>query len=202
MRNKPCTIYIVRHGETEWNQKGLVQGHTDIPLTESGEQQAQERAQSLKDVSFEYVISSDLQRAKKTASILVQERELPVNTSPILREQCWGSWEGYSFDKLREMFGSSFNDFSGSNAHRVPGVETHQEIAVRVGSFLKEIANANHGKNILVVTHGGVLKSLIFHLGIESLHKRSFNNLGFIKLESDGDQLNFVEAHGLSEPSH
>jgi broad specificity phosphatase PhoE len=199
MRNKPCTFYVVRHGETEWNQKGLVQGHTDIPLTASGEQQAQERAHFLKDVSFEYVISSDLQRAKKTASILVQERALSINITPALREQYWGSWEGYSFDKLREMFGSSFNDYSGSNAHRVPGVETHQEIVVRVGPFLKEIAHTNHGKNILVVTHGGVLKSLIFHLGVEFLHGRSFNNLGFIKLESDGEQLSFVEAHGLYE---
>ena len=108
----PCTLYIVRHGETEWNQKNLVQGHTDIPLAETGEKQALSRAEYFQDVSFDHVVSSDLQRAMQTASILSEGRNLSLHTSPKLREQSWGAWEGHSFDKLREMFSAGFNAYS------------------------------------------------------------------------------------------
>lgn len=196
---KPCTIYIVRHGETEWNQKNLVQGHTDIPLAEAGQKQALARAEYFKDVSFDHVVSSDMQRAMQTASILSQGRDLPLHTSSTLREQSWGAWEGHSFDKLREMFGEGFNAYSGSKPHAVPGVESHSEIARRVSPYLQQIAVENDGQNVLVVSHGGVLKSLIYHFGVESLYNLAFENLGFIKIEYDGENLKFVEAQGTKE---
>lgn len=195
--NKQCTLYLVRHGETEWNQKNLVQGHTDIPIAETGRTQAKERASFFKEIAFDHVISSDLMRAKETASILSEGRNLPVNVSPTLREQCWGSWEGHSFDKLKETFGTGFNSYSGMEPHPVPGVESHREIALRVTPFLKELANGHLGKNILVVTHGGVLKGMVFHYGIEELFGRHFDNLGFLKMEYDGENLKFLEAQGV-----
>lgn len=196
-QNKNCIFYLVRHGETEWNQKNLVQGHTDIPIAEAGKKQARERAASFKEISFDHVVSSDLTRAKETASILSEGRSLTIHTSSSLREQSWGSWEGHSFDKLREMFGTGFNSYSGNNPHAVPGVESHREVALRVKPFLKELASNYPGNNILVVTHGGVLKGLIFHLGIEELFGRHFDNLGFIKIEYERGNFKFLEAQGL-----
>jgi broad specificity phosphatase PhoE len=196
---KPCTLYIVRHGETEWNQKNLIQGHTDIPLAEAGQRQALARAEYFKEVSFDHVVSSDMQRAMQTASILSKGRNLSLHTSPKLREQSWGTWEGHSFDDLREMFGAGFNAYSGDKPHAVPGVESHREIALRVSPYLKQIADENNGKNVLVVSHGGVLKGLIYHFEIESLYNLAFENLGFIKMEYDGVNLKFLEAQGTKE---
>lgn len=196
-QKETCILYIVRHGETEWNQKNLVQGHTDIPLAESGEKQAQARAEFFKETVFGHVVSSDLTRAKQTASILSHGRNLDLHTSTALREQSWGDWEGHSFEKLREQFGVGFNSYSGSEPHAVPGVESHRQVAMRVQPFLKELASNHPGRNVLVVSHGGVLKGLIFHFGIQELFGRHFDNLGFIKMEYDGNELKFLEAHGM-----
>ncbi|HEV8051567.1 MAG TPA: histidine phosphatase family protein [Parachlamydiaceae bacterium] len=196
---KSCILYIVRHGETEWNQKNLVQGHTDIPLAEEGHKQALARAEFFREVAFGYVASSDLQRAKQTAAILSEGRNLPLHTSEKLREQSWGAWEGHSFDKLREKFGARFNAYSGDKPHAISGVESHREIAARVNPYLLEIAGENPDQNILVVSHGGVLKGLIFHFGIENLFNLAFENLGFIKIEYDGKDLKFLEAQGMKE---
>ena len=91
-QKEPCTIYLVRHGETEWNKRGLLQGHTDIELSEDGIRQAHERIEHFKDVPFSAAFSSDLARAKQTAAILTQGRDVPFETTEILRERSWGDW--------------------------------------------------------------------------------------------------------------
>ena len=193
----PCTFYLVRHGETEWNQQGRVQGHTDIPLTSRGEEQAHARAQSFSHLPFHRIVSSDLMRAKQTAQILCQGRPLNLETTEVLREMSWGSWEGEKFDVMRAQFGSAYNAYTGTASHTIPGVESHHQVATRVQPYLCKIAENHPGDSILVVTHGGVLKSLIYHLRREELFHHHFDNLGFMQLESDGTQLNFIQASGL-----
>lgn len=184
-----CTLYIVRHGETDWNKKGLVQGHRDTDLNEEGVSQAYSRASSFKDIHFEGVFASDLSRAKRTAQILVEGRPLTVQTTIALREQFWGEWEGTSFDSIRERFGHDFNAYTGSEKYGVPGVESHFSTAKRVVPFLHGLPDLYQGKNVLVVTHGGVMKAILYHLGHEKYGKVGFKNLDYMCLKVERDNL-------------
>ena len=85
-KNLTSTIYLVRHGETEWNTEGRLQGQKDSFLTAKGEKQAAQTAEKLKGVKFDAIFSSDLLRAKRTAEIIKLERQLEINTTKALRE--------------------------------------------------------------------------------------------------------------------
>src|SRR6266404_3116977 len=88
-----CTIYVVRHGESESNVEKVVAGNTDKQLTKAGERQARERGEHLAKIKFDAVFSSDLMRAKRTAELIAMERELAVMTTELLRERNFGEWE-------------------------------------------------------------------------------------------------------------
>lgn len=192
-----CTFYIVRHGETEWNRRGLVQGHTDTDLNELGETQAKERAEHFRSIKFDAVFSSDLTRARRTAQILVQGRPLRLQTTPVLREQYWGKWEGHSFDSIRDQFGHNFNAYTSTEIHGVPEVESHFTMAKRVLPFLHELSGTFHGQNLLVVTHGGVMKSILYHMSFEQYGKIGFKNLDYIKLTVKNGDLILDEVCGV-----
>jgi len=87
-------LYIVRHGETDWNVKELLQGHADIPLNKFGEEQAKQLAKKLTKVNFAIAFTSDLLRAKKTAEIIALEKKIVVRTTKTLRERYFGHFEG------------------------------------------------------------------------------------------------------------
>lgn len=197
MNKQICTFYVVRHGETAWNEKGVVQGHTDIALSSKGEKQAQEHAKTFATIPFSKVLSSDLQRAKRTAEILIDGRKLPIEIHPGLRERSWGQWEGTEFDMLRVKFGNEFNSYTGDAPHNVPGVESSSQLLRRVTSCLHDYGQKFRGHSILVVTHGGVLRDLISHLSVTHLEKSHFDNLGFIQLAYDGEIFSFIGASGV-----
>ena len=86
-------LYVVRHGETQWNIEHKVQGVTDIPLTQKGKDQAKELQDLVKSLNIDVVISSPLMRARETAKILVDSK-LPINTDDRIKERDWGMNEG------------------------------------------------------------------------------------------------------------
>ena len=88
-------IYLVRHGETDWNQAGLLQGQTDIALNAQGLEQAHDAAERLKKVPFEIAFCSPLIRAKRTAEIIIGDRKITLTTDERLRELNFGPWEGH-----------------------------------------------------------------------------------------------------------
>ena len=98
-----CTLYIVRHGETEWNVKKIIQGNEDIPLNKKGESQAKELAKKLRHIKFDVIFSSDLIRAKRTAEIINIEKKLIVQTTKALKERYFGKYQGKSFAVNNEM---------------------------------------------------------------------------------------------------
>ena len=98
-----CTIYLVRHGRTDWNDKKLVQGHIDIPLNLEGQATAKELAIELNNIEFDKVYSSDLLRAKQTAEIIALEHQLEVETTEVLRERNFGSFQGKPREHLKEI---------------------------------------------------------------------------------------------------
>ena len=139
------TLLLVRHGETDWNAAGRLQGHTDRPLNEHGREQARALAEQLAGDGLAAVYASDLVRARETAEIVGGRLGLPVLVDPDLREKNWGSWEGLTADERIHV------EFEGESA------EEHRE---RVVGAVARIAERHPGQRVLVVTHGGSLRRI------------------------------------------
>ena len=138
------TLLLVRHGETDWNAEGRLQGHTDRPLSDYGRGQARRLAEELEGEELEAIYSSDLARARETAEIVGERLELPIALEPDLREKDWGTWEGLSAVERDRV------EFVGEST------EAHQERMLRA---LRTIAERHPGNaRILVVTHGGSMR--------------------------------------------
>lgn len=199
-----ATFYIVRHGETEWNIKNLLQGQGDSPLTAAGKAQIHVLAQQLSAIKFDHVFSSDLMRAKRTAEILAAERKLAINITHLLRERSFGKYEG----KTREEFEAEnrelierYKSLSATEQWKfkyATDMESDEEVAARLLVFLRETAVANLDKNILVVSHGGVLNILLQHLGNHVRQElRIVDNAAYIQLASDGVEFEVQAMSGI-----
>lgn len=138
-------IYLVRHGQTDWNVQGRNQGRTDTELDQAGIEQAKQMAEQLKNVHLDYVFSSPLKRALKTAEI-IYSGDIIIDERII--ERCNGELEGRT--DANELI-----DFSDPNDTRY-GVEPLAVFRKRINDFWQEILRDYSGKNILVVTHAGV----------------------------------------------
>jgi broad specificity phosphatase PhoE len=139
------TLLLVRHGETDWNAEGRLQGHTDRPLNDFGRRQAAALADRLAGDGIDAVYASDLARARETAEILAERLGLPVVTDPDLRERNWGNWEG----------------LTGSERDRVEYVGEERDVhGERVIRAVRRIAELHPGERIVVVTHGGSLRRI------------------------------------------
>ena len=136
-------LLLVRHGETDWNAPGRLQGHTDRPLSDYGREQARRLAEELAGEQFDAVYASDLARARETAEIVGERLQLPVVLDADLREKDWGTWEGLtSAQRLDiELVGES--------------TEQHER---RMLAALGRIAAKNPHGRVLVVTHGGSMR--------------------------------------------
>lgn len=199
-----CTLYLVRHGETEWNEKGLIQGHTDIPLNKTGEKQAKNLAKKLRAVKFHAVFSSDLIRAKRTAEIIALEKELAVKTTKALRERYFGIYEGEHFSSLNKAeikkLLTIFNKLAKKNYPDVESVETDEQLINRFIPFIREVAVAYQGKNVLLVTHGGIIRWFLIHLGfanVKNLPPGTISNTAYAKIDSDGVDFFIIETSGI-----
>ena len=200
MKNNNCTIYLVRHGKTDWNKQSIIQGHTDIPLNTEGEKEAKELARELNSIKFDGFFSSDLLRAKKTAEIIAKEHSLAVETTKALRERYFADLEGKPAKRLKEISKtiSELEESKRFSYKHHPLVESDGELMSRFVTFLREIAVANSDKTILVVTHGGVIRVFLILLGFLT-HESDvrIGNLSYLKLESDGVDFFIKETKGI-----
>src|SRR5579884_3458376 len=138
------TLLLVRHGETDWNADGRLQGQTDRPLSDYGRRQARQLAEELEGEELEAIYSSDLVRARETAEIVGERLGLPVELDPDLREKDWGSWEGLTAVERDRV------EFVGEST------EAHQGRMLRALLRISE-RHAGRGR-VLVVTHGGSMR--------------------------------------------
>lgn len=197
-----CTLYIVRHGQTDWNAKKLVQGQTDVPLNKAGEKQAKELGEKLKGITFDSVYSSDLLRAKKTAELISLEKKLVVGTSKLLRERRYGQLEGKprtELDKIHKIW-RKLDKIQRAKYKPFKQYETDEDSVSRLITFLREIAVSYLNKTVLVVSHGGVMRALLNHLSGETYLGGAVSNSGYIKLKSDGVDFFIEELNGINEP--
>jgi broad specificity phosphatase PhoE len=155
------TILLTRHGETDWNAEGRVQGHTDRPLNEAGVAQALALAKELSGERLDAVYASDLGRALDTARAVAQPRGLPVIPVPELRERNFGTWEGLLDTEILERFPQAHTGPWGDD-------ETLEQLDERVVAALHRIAESHPGGQVLVVSHGGPLRAVLRQCGIRA----------------------------------
>jgi probable phosphoglycerate mutase len=151
------TIILARHGETDWNREGRFQGHADPPLNESGREQARQLAAALADEPVDAIYSSDLRRAHETAEIVAGHKGMDVVVDRDLRERDVGEWSGLTLPEIEERYPDELRRF------REEGVavgESRDALAERIVAALRRIAAAHPRGTILVVTHGGALRTL------------------------------------------
>ena len=144
-------LVLVRHGETDWNLAGRVQGRTDIPLNETGREQARATAERLTGTAFDAVAASPLSRAAETARIIADGLGLgDVELVDDLVERNYGDAEGMTGEDLDARFNGD-----------LPAQESRQATIERVKPALLELARRHPGQRVLVVSHGGVIGSLV-----------------------------------------
>ncbi|WP_447912752.1 histidine phosphatase family protein [Microbacterium phyllosphaerae] len=156
-------LTLVRHGQTDWNLARRIQGATDIPLNETGRADARTAAERLEGSTHHAIYSSPLLRARETAEIIADQLGLgaPVLV-PDIREREFGEGEGMLVSEYMKTYGDWLAP--------VPGAETLDEVAVRAMDALDEIARDSRrrstpvAESVIVVAHGGVIRSLISHV--------------------------------------
>jgi len=202
MPSQTCTLYIVRHGQTDWNISKTIQGQLDIPLNSTGEKEAHELKSVLNSIHFDAVFSSDLIRAKRTAEILNMDRKLAIETTNALRERLFGIYQGKPMDSAHEKLYELLEKYKNHPHLAESQVESNEHMISRALTFIREVSVAYGGKTVLLVSHGGLMRTLLIHLGFcnssQFLPFGSIKNLAYIKLASDGSEILVQETSGIT----
>jgi len=156
------TILLVRHGETDWNLNRRVQGHSDTPLNDTGRAQARALGEEIAGEEIDAVYSSDLMRAHETARLVAEPRGLDVTAIRDLRERHFGTWEGLTDEEIFARFPEARQGPWGD-------AETAEEMADRVLGALHRIAETHPQRRVLVVSHGGPLRAVLRHCGVDGV---------------------------------
>lgn len=147
-------VYLVRHGETDWNIEKRCQGFSDIPLNETGRRQAGAIAQYLSAVPIEAVYSSTLGRAYETASAVARQHSLEVRTSDAFRELSQGEFEGLKLGEMAHRYGDFLKRWLQDPADlRLPGGESLREVQERAWAALEAVVESHPKGNVAVVSH-------------------------------------------------
>ncbi|GGI46959.1 putative phosphoglycerate mutase [Agromyces flavus] len=151
-----ATIALVRHGETDWNRQGRIQGSTDIPMNETGRRQARATASRLGPLGWDAVVTSPLARARETAEIIADGLGLPApDLEHDLAERRHGTLEGLTSSERRAL---------EARAVPIAGLESRVSVVSRAVPSLLRLAARHPGGAVVAVTHGGVIQSVLLHL--------------------------------------
>ena len=167
---------LVRHGQTEYNRQNRFQGSSDIPLNETGREQAHRALDTAPSISWDAVVTSTLQRAEETGRIIAADHGLSFEgTDPRLVEIHWGQAEGHSVPEMEERY----------PRRSFPEREDLHSVVDRAGAALDELADARPGQSLLVVAHGTLIRLLLS--GVTGEHYPSLPNGALSMLEIEGD---------------
>ncbi|MEY4371658.1 MAG: hypothetical protein RL219_427 [Actinomycetota bacterium] len=186
-RVRPTRILVIRHGQSTWNAAGRWQGQADPPLTPVGELQALQAAGTLSAFDhvdrWDAIVSSDLQRAAQTASIIADELgHGRVDLDRNLRERHAGEWQGLTRTEVEQQFPGYLD-----TGRRPPGFESSDDAAARALIALRTIAMRHPGGSALAVSHGGIVRALRVMLGIDD--DLAFPNLSGQWFEIDNNEI-------------
>jgi len=190
-------LIFVRHAEAEGNKIRRFHGWTDSALTERGHLQAQRVAERLKDMPIDVIYSSSLQRTKQTAGYIAKVKNLPVNLSDNLKEINGGDWEGLTWEELEERWPEAYDMWDNRpHLHQMPNGESMAEFQQRALDEIINIIKQNQGKNICIVTHGTLIRSVICHFRACSLEEMInvawCDNTGITIVDFENDVFNIV----------
>jgi 2,3-bisphosphoglycerate-dependent phosphoglycerate mutase len=159
-----CLLFLFRHGETDWNRAGRLQGHTDTPLNAKGLAQAEALTERLRPHRLDVVMSSDLTRAWTTGRIVAEGLSVPLISEPGLREANIGEAEGLYWPEVKSRFGETLTErwFTDDDA-AFPGGETGLETRSRGLAALRRFVAGQPYRRIGVSTHGAMVRQLMKH---------------------------------------
>lgn len=190
-------IYIIRHGETEWNKINKMQGWQNSDLTEKGVKDAIKLGKRLEDIDFSNIYSSPLGRAIDTANYVKGNRNIEIEILDGLKEMGFGLWEGVENEKVVELYEEEhYNYWNKPNLYTPNDGESFEDLFKRVDEVLKCIIENSKGENVLVVSHGVAIKAI--YAIIKDCKLKDFWNLPYIDgtslsiLEIDGDNMEFI----------
>ena len=186
-------ILITRHGQTDWNVLGKLQGQTDIELNDTGRMQAENIKELVKNEKIDLIITSPLKRAKETALIINQDNNIPIIEDKRLMERYFGEFEGVTKEdriKLREINLEIKDIWNYKKNIKLNTMENMHDFCSRIYNFLDEVIKIYKDRNILIVTHGGASVPIICYFEkypLESITDRnnikSLENCEVIKFE-------------------
>ena len=162
-------LYLIRHGETDWNKIKKLQGATDIPLNENGEAVARATCEGMKEIPLDMIFTSPLKRAYRTAELVRGERKIPLITDERIREIGFGDYEGV----ILKAEGGNIPDpdfvffFTKPDQYKTPPKgESIPELLKRTGEFLEELKHREdlQDKTILISTHGAAVRAMINYI--------------------------------------
>ncbi|MFB2583834.1 histidine phosphatase family protein [Herbiconiux liukaitaii] len=160
------TFTFVRHGQTDWNFQKRIQGTTDVPLNETGREQAREAAEQLAGRRWDGIVASPLSRARETAEIIARQLGLPApEIVGALQERSYGEVEGLDAVGIAERFPDPLAP--------VPGRERRSDVVKRVLPALEALAEEHPGESLIVVSHGGVIASLLRYVTEKKLPEKA-----------------------------
>ncbi|WP_366922398.1 alpha-ribazole phosphatase [Metallumcola ferriviriculae] len=156
-------MYLVRHGETLWNQDHKYQGHQDVPLSEVGRRQAKELAHWLKEVRYTAIYASDLSRAYDTAAAVADSRAIKVTADRRLREINFGTWEGRTFKEINKIFPDIVKQWMENPAEvNLPEGESFALVKKRAYQAVKDIVAKNeYAGKVAVFSHGATIRTIL-----------------------------------------
>ncbi len=177
-------IFLMRHGVTEWNRLGIWQGWKGPGLNKAGKEQAEMAGRKLAGIKFSAIYSSDLPRSYETAVIISQVIDAPAPVpASCLRERDLGQLSGRSMKEIADLFPNLRMEREALGANDIYGVESWKDFNERVASCFNGLIE-NSGKNVLIVTHGGCIMSLVRTL-VDPSFDQILDNCGILKLSWD-----------------
>lgn len=175
-------VFIVRHGETDYNIARRWQGHLDTPLNENGRAQAQALATYLQDEPIDIIYSSNLSRAYDTATAIANLKNMPVISDERLREFTIGVFAGKTRDELEAEMPDVLQQWNNDDNYPLPEGESRIATQKRVVDFWKTIIDSHDAETILFVSHGGTLR-MLFRALIDDAQEFHFGNTSLSILE-------------------
>ena len=183
-------LYLMRHGQTDWNIVHKLQGRTDIPLNDNGRQMAREACKNYQNIKIDKCCCSPLQRARETEELMLEGRDIPIGLDDRLKEMSFGAFEGEEniFDKPDHPMFTLFKKPADYVA--CEGSEKLEELFARTGEFMREVVipELQNGKDVLIVGHGAMNLSIInrvYDVAMEDFWERLPGNCQIVEFPFD-----------------
>lgn len=197
------TVYMVRHGETDWNRAHRMQGWSDIPLNERGREQAAFAARALASVPLDVIYTSPLKRAEKTAEIIRGERKIPLFAEKGFIEINLGKWDGHTPDEMDVLYPGQYDIWRSTPGDvHIDGGETFAKVQERAWKAFLSMVDKEKGKHILLVSHMGCLSTILFKIAgypLNDLWKHPIGNCALCRVDIETDGTMHIQEWGRDD---